>query len=148
METILGVLIVSFFIGFTSFSIARTNQLKNESIKMLNMNNICYNIIQIIKSDSYFYSKVNYYLNNSEESEGIVFVDTTDTVKTITIYYDEYGNITNSSNFAFLIDVSCSISSNIFKTDYTYQISKELHIQGNSTTKGGNGYRIKKVEKA
>lgn len=148
METIIGILIVTVFVGLTSYSMARTHELKEQSFIMLTMENTCTNIIQIIKSDSYFYNKIPYYLNNSVESEAIIHNQLTDTNQEFELYYDMYGNLCNTGEYAYIIYISCTINAGTFKTDITYQINKKLRLYSNEVTSAGESYRIKKVESA
>ena len=64
------------------------------------------------------------------------------------LYYDMYGNLCNTGEYAYIIYVSCTINDGTFKTDITYQINKKLRLYSNEVTSAGESYRIKKVESA
>lgn len=147
MEMIIGIILVSLFVGLTSFAISRTHKLKQKSLQSMNIENICYNLAQIVKSDSYFYQKVHYYFDAPYDSDGIIIEDTTEKRKTINMYFDEYGNLSTRGNYLFNIKITVDITKSTVKTDIVYRITGYLQVKGDDTTKAGGVYQIKKVEK-
>ena len=81
----------------------------------------CYNVIQIIKSDPDFYSHVEKYYNINGEKVHNIY-NTTDINYYLSIYFDEYGNLTYQSNAFYYIDISLVLRNYSDYYDYYYYL--------------------------
>lgn len=137
IETVLSVLLISTFLVLLMKLNHSIEQFDKRSVDKHLMYTHFYNIIQIIKSDPDFYSHVEEYYNINGEK--VHQLSTSDNKRYyISIYFDQFGNLTYQSNAYYFIYISLSLNDYTDYYDYYYLIRIDLsHIFSSQAASSG-----------
>ncbi len=118
LEVVLSLFLISLTIIVFSSVIYRNLKNSNTYIAHSNIMDMGYNIIQILKSDSFFYEHPENYFENKDLWE--IVISSTNT--NIYIYFDKYNNITSKALSHSTLNINYTITNSTNWTVIYYAI--------------------------
>lgn len=115
IEVIVSVNILVLLIGIVLYSINHSILYKKAHVIHNNILNMIYNVVQIIKSDSYFYLHPDYYFN---DPNNLIYLDSYSNVTNINLYFNDLNELVSNSDYIF----SINIITYVYTQSITYSI--------------------------
>ena len=145
IEVIICLTVISVILSLCTIASYRSIYSYNEDRINYSGMQLKYNLLQIIKSDSYFYQHPDLYYDNSNNSIKVQVVDST---TTIYIYFDDYNEETEIGFYRIYAQISCTVSKIGNCNRFYYSIQVFVNLIGVSKTQIGGINHFYKMEKA
>ena len=115
IEAILSFNILLLLIGIVLYSINHSILYKKAHVIQNNLLNMIYNVVQIIKSDSYFYLHPENYF---EDPNNFIYLYSYSNVTNVNLYFNDLNELVSNSEFIF----SINIVTHVYSQSITYSI--------------------------